>query len=261
MTATTMFSISETKAKKTKLADIASEKELLEAEIIKIEQKQAELAEAERLEKETIKAEKIRQAFAQRELAVQYENWAKEEAKKPLSQRELNPEHFLNLAREARNNAMLLEKEAGVENVVEEPQENVSTYNYKLTILMQRVILLGLPVLSAVWFFWMRSIILKNNAALLPGETDAAVLPYGLDSIQKIAFSFFVRSTDLLLLYGFLKIVSPFVPDYLIPTSKSPKDAIHEFYTEITPWQRLIFSGILVSSVLLYLALAPSVKP
>jgi hypothetical protein len=241
-----------------KASSFEEQKAKLEAEKATLEAKAKAIEEAEKAEKEQLKAEKSRKSIELRELAQQYDVWAKEEAAKPKEERDfsLSPEHFLGLAREARTNAAIIEKELGLE-VAEEEVIKEDGYNYKNTILIQRIMFFVLPILSLAWFFWVRHLILVGNVMLPP---DEAVTAYGLDSIQKIGFSFFVRMTDILLLYGILKVIAPMIPDYLIPTSKSPKDAIHEFYNDLTPWQRLLISAAFVSAVLLYLALSPSVK-
>ncbi len=244
------------KIPKQKQSDFEAKRLKLDADKAEIEKELKQIEDAEKAEQARIRANKEQQSIELRELAQQYDIWAKAEALKPVAERGFSPEHFLNLAREARREATTIEKEIGL-NVVQTESVEEPLYDSKKAVIIQRIMLIALPVLSLIWFFAMRSIILATNATLPP---DAAVPAYGLDSIQKIGFSFFVRATDLLLLYGITKTIAPMIADYLIPTKKSPKDAIQEFYNELTAWQRQLISALFVSAILLYLALSPSVK-
>lgn len=117
-------------------------------------------------------------------------------------------------------------------------------------------------LLSFVAWFYLRFYSLKdaieaNNAKV---EPFSQVRPYGLDSMQKVVFEKFTLGVDSLAVFGLLAMFFPVVFSYLVPFSGSQNDLSTDFKTELTPWQRVLISVLLLLGLFLFLGLSHTVK-
>ncbi|PMD97409.1 hypothetical protein BWI97_07200 [Siphonobacter sp. BAB-5405] len=101
-------------------------------------------------------------------------------------------------------------------------------------------------------FFMLRAeIILQNKTQEIQSN------PYGLDSIQKLFFEKLALGYNLLSVLAILAIFFPRVLLYMLPFVKSKKDFSSEFDQNLTSWQRILVTVLLVCSFLLSLAFSP----
>lgn len=83
---------------------------------------------------------------------------------------------------------------------------------------------------------------------------------YNDANLQRIFFERLLQSTDLFLCFGFIMIIAPSILAYVMPFLPTKKDFYHEFFNDLSPWQRVLSFLILLSSLLFYFALGHTVN-
>ncbi|MDR6195640.1 hypothetical protein [Siphonobacter sp. SORGH_AS_0500] len=112
-------------------------------------------------------------------------------------------------------------------------------------------------LLFFIWYCYSRFFAIRAEIILQNKTQEIQSNPYGLDSIQKLFFEKLALGYNLLAVVAILAILFPRVLLYLLPFCKSKKDFSTEFDQNITSWQRILVTVLLVCSLLLSLAFSP----
>lgn len=112
-------------------------------------------------------------------------------------------------------------------------------------------------LLFFIWYCYSRFFAIRAEIILQNKTQEIQSNPYGLDSIQKLFYEKLALGYNLLAVIAILAVLFPRVLLYLLPFCKSKKDFSNEFETQLTSWQRILVTVLLVCSFLLSLAFSP----
>ena len=236
--------------------DREAERQKLQEQLAELQRQQFALHEAEEAEKAQERI-KLKQQYD--ELLADARDY-RAEARNAKSEEDRR--QFFAEARECERAASSIATELGlnVTPLEEDKPAPLAWYqrNHMLVALLQ-VVGVFAAIYALRWYFkrWQEEILFINKT--LP--TGQQMSPYDDTSIQKLIFEKLAIFSDLPIVLVLLFLVVPFVGFYLLPFLKARKDFHTEFYEELTPWQRVLTTTLLVSAFLLFLALSHSVKP
>lgn len=230
--------------------EILNEEQILQQQQDVINARLAGIAEEKRLAAE---AEKIKQQGVHANLVQDAQNLRAEAAQAPDEKTKLL---LLTQAADIQAEANRLAVELGLmkpEELEEKPGVSIPE---KAKPFIWLGSIAALLTYLYVKFFGLKDAIDLNNTKVDP---FSQVRPYGLDSIQKLTFEKFTLGIDAVSVFILLGVFAPVLLWYFLPFG-SKINFQTEFKNELTPWQRIIVSVLLVLGLFLLVGLSHSVK-
>lgn len=228
---------------------ILNEEQDLDRELEKIKARKAELADERQRAAE---AERNRQMGIHANLVQDAQNLRAEAAQAPDQQTKLL---LLTQAADITAEANRLAVELGLMKPDElEEKPSVSIPEKAKPFIWMGSIAVLLTYLY-VKFFGLKDAIDLNNTKVDP---FSQVRPYGQDSIQKLVFEKFTLGIDAVSVLVLLGVFAPVLLWYFLPFGS--KINFQTEFKELTPWQRILVSVLLVLGLFLLVGLSHSVK-